>query len=135
MTHAVQMRLLPTFVIAVLMLAASTTAHATDLSGCWQGSWRSCTTRHKGPLKAHFVKCDDTHYRVHFSGRFFKIMPFRYTVTLQVVEQTEDGVTLQGSSYLGRLMGTFYYNATASDCYFRSSYSSCKDYGVFELSR
>ena len=124
-------------VMAALVLACSlaSSADATDLSGCWSGSWRSCSSGHEGVLRAEFIRCDDTHYRVHFSGRFFKILPFRYSVTLRVVEETEDGVTLAGSSYLGKLFGTFCYTATADDCHFRADYTSKKDRGVFTMTR
>ncbi len=88
-------------VVAALIVACglSARAQAIDLSGCWSGSWQSCSTGHAGVLRATFTRCDDTHYRVDFSGRFFKILPFRYSVTLQVVEETEETVKLSGSSY------------------------------------
>ena len=35
----------------------------------------------------------------------------------------------------GRLMGTFYYSGTADHCNFDMNYSSCKDHGVFKMSR
>ena len=108
---------------------------ATDLSGTWSGNWISCSTGHQGPLMARFTRCDGTHYRVRFSGRFFKIFPFHYTVTLKVVEETETMVTLSGSSYLGRLFGTFCYTATTDACHFNARYSSKKDTGMFKLSK
>jgi hypothetical protein len=124
-------------VVAALIVACglSARAQATDLSGCWSGSWQSCSTGHAGVLRATFTRCDDTHYRVDFSGRFFKILPFRYSVTLQVVEETEETVKLSGSSYLGKLFGTFCYTATVTDCQFRADYTSKKDRGVFTLTR
>ena len=108
---------------------------ATDLSGTWSGNWISCSTGHQGPLTATFTRCDDTHYRVRFSGRFFKIFPFHYTVTLKVVEESETEVTLSGNSYLGRLFGAFCYTATADASYFNARYSSKKDHGMFKLSK
>lgn len=124
-------------VVAALIVACGLSAHAeaTDLSGCWSGSWQSCSTGHAGVLRATFTRCDDTHYRVDFSGRFFKILPFRYSVTLQVVDETDESVTLAGSSYLGKLFGTFCYKATATDCQFRADYTSKKDRGMFTLTR
>ena len=119
---------------AALVLLFGSTSQAADLSGCWSGTWQSCSTGHHGPLKANFTKCGDTQYHVTFSGRFFKIMPFRYSVTLNVIEDG-DTVKLSGSSYLGRLMGTFTYSATATACSFQSGYSSCKDYGSFNLTK
>jgi hypothetical protein len=108
-------------------------ARATDLSGCWSGYWQDC--RHGGPLHAGFCKCDDSHYRVTFTGRFFKILPFRYTVTLNVTKQEANKVYLAGESYLGRLFGTFTYDGWATDCDFEANYSSCRYQGQFILRR
>lgn len=104
-------------------------------SGCWSGSWLSCKSGHHGVLRATLTPCGDHAYRAEFRGRFFKIMPFRYTVTLQVVGVDQDGVHLAGSQSLGRLFGTFHYRATITDCRFEATYRSCKDWGKFSLGR
>src|SRR5690606_41563988 len=85
---------------------AAREAQAVDLSGCWEGRWMSHCTPHQGPLKATFVRQDDTHYRVHFKGRFFKLLPFKDSVMLEGVEETLQGATLQGSRSLGCLFRT-----------------------------
>jgi hypothetical protein len=108
---------------------------AIDLSGSWSGVWESCTTGHTGPLRADFTRCGTSQYRVDFAGRFFKILPFRYSVTLDVVEDCGDRVVLAGSSFLGRLFGTFTYQATADGCRFSADYRSKKDSGEFRLTR
>ena len=120
--------------LLVVALAASPAA-AVDLSGSWSGCWQSTSTGHSGPLRATFTPCGADRYAVEFSGRFFKILPFRYSVTLRVVEDRGDRVTLAGSSFLGRLFGTFCYRADATDCHFEARYSSKKDAGVFRLER
>lgn len=122
------------FLLAI-SLAAATPAKAVDLSGCWSGTWQSCTCRHHGPLHATFTKCNEKQYFVSFSGRFFKIMPFHYSVTLDIVEDDGETVKLSGSSYLGRMMGTFTYSAAATACTFNSTYSSCKDWGYFNMTK
>jgi hypothetical protein len=123
-----------TLAAAVLVLVCQLSAHAADLSGCWSGRWQSCVTPHNGPLNAQFVRLDESHYEVFFNGRFFKLLPFRYSVVMAAVEQ--DGVvTLTGSQFLGRMFGTFTFQATASDCQFNATYSSCKDHGLFHLTR
>lgn len=119
---------------ALLTLASFTSATAADLTGEWSGTWQSCQTGHKGVLKGTFCRIDDQHYRVDFRGRFFKVMPFRYSVTLTIVEEG-DTVRLAGESYLGRLVGTFTYDANATDTDFTANYSSCKDNGIFQLTR
>jgi hypothetical protein len=106
-----------------------------DLCGDWAGCWKSCTSGHSGPLKATFCKCDDTHYQVRFRGRFFGVIPFRYTVTLEVVGQEKDKILLAGEAYLGHFFGTFHYQAEATDCEFRATYTSCRDNGTFYLTR
>ena len=106
----------------------------TDLSGSWKGSWISWTTGHKGPLKAEVCRLSNGDYRFKFRGRFFKVVPFRYSVVLGVVEEG-DVIRLKGSSYLGRMFGTFCYSATADACQFRADYTSKKDSGVFSLKK
>jgi hypothetical protein len=117
-----------------LSLVVACSASATDLSGCWAGCWKSCATGHQGKLRATITKVDDTRYCARFSGTFFKIIPFRYSTMLNAAEDG-DAVKLSGSSYLGRLMGTFYYDGTANDCSFDMNYSACKDCGVFKMQR
>jgi hypothetical protein len=130
--------MLPRLVTAMVLassLVIADSAAALDLSGSWSGSWESSTTGHAGPLRAEFTRCSPTQYRVQFRGRFFKILPFRYSVTLDVVEDHKNHVVLAGSSFLGRLFGTFTYRATADDCHFRADYCSKKDAGEFRLTR
>lgn len=121
-------------VAVTLILLASSVCNANDLSGHWEGNWKSCKSGHKGVLRAEFCKLNETQYQVNFSGRFFKIMPFRYSVVLNVIEEG-DSVVLAGKSNLGRIMGTFTYNATVTGNQFQSSYNSCKDYGLFTLTK
>jgi hypothetical protein len=119
----------------LLIIVPAMPALAVDLSGCWTGSWTSCSTGHSGVLRARFTRCNETQYRVDFSGRFCKLLPFRYSVTLDVVEDCGDRVTLSGSSYLGRIFGTFGYTATADGSTFAARYTSKKDSGRFDLRR
>ena len=106
-----------------------------DLTGSWSGCWQSSTNRHHGPLRAEFCKIDETQYAVHFRGRFFRIFPFRYSVTLNVVEYQPGRVILAGDSRLGRLFGTFHYTASATQTDFVVNYSSCRYLGQFILER
>lgn len=120
--------------ILLASLAFTAAAQATDLSGSWSGRWKSCKTGHQGPLKATFCRVDASHYKVTFRGRFFKVLPFRYSVTLRVVEEGEC-VRLQGCQKLGRLLGEYRYNAAANRCVFHSRYTSQDDCGYFHLER
>jgi hypothetical protein len=119
----------------VLASAVALPAGATDLSGCWEGRWCSSTSGHKGPLTATFRRCTPTQYDVEFRGRFFKILPFRYSVTLDVISDDGQTVELAGSAFLGKMFGTFHYRAAATACEFVSNYTSCKDAGCFTMHR
>ncbi|MBW3597381.1 MAG: hypothetical protein KY475_08910 [Planctomycetes bacterium] len=120
--------------LVVVWLAMTAPSRATDLSGSWSGTWKSCTSGHEGPLRAEFVRRSACCYDVTFRGRFFKILPFRYSVAMRVIKQ--DGcVYLSGSKDLGRLFGVFSFAAAADGCRFHADYSSCEDKGCFRLSR
>lgn len=118
----------------VCVALSSAEARATDLSGTWSGTWNSDRCRHHGPMTAYLCRQTDGNYAATFRGRFFRIMPFRYTTVLNV-DEDGDVVKLSGSSYLGRIFGTFSFEASATSTNFNASYSSCKDWGRFCLSR
>ncbi len=119
----------------LLACGGASSAQAQDLTGRWDGSWQSCKTPHKGPLHGNFCRVDANHYRVDFHGRFFKVFPFRYSVTLAVVSEQPGRVVLAGSSNLGRMFGTFHYHAVVTGNCFVAQYTSCKDNGQFVLQR
>ena len=106
-----------------------------DLSGHWSGTWLSDSNGHDGPLEGDFVKIDDDHYCVHFRGQFWGLIPFSYRVVLTVTGREGDKVTMAGSSNLGFLLGTFWYQATVTDTEFCASYCSKRDHGVFSMTR
>ena len=108
---------------------------AIDLTGSWSGYWQSSTNRHHGPLHGEFCKIDETKYAVHFRGRLFRIFPFRYSVTLNVVGVEPGRVILAGDSRLGRMFGTFTYVGSATETNFVANYSSCRYEGQFVLKR
>jgi hypothetical protein len=104
-----------------------------DLAGHWSGAWYSYSSSHKGPLFAQFCRMSNGDYQVHFRGRFAAILPFRYSVVLRVVDVEPGLVRLRGQANLGRLFGTFTYEATATNCEFQADYDSCQDRGKFWL--
>jgi hypothetical protein len=106
-----------------------------DLSGKWNGTWRSEISDHTGPLKAKFTVLEDSKVQARFNGRFFKLIPFHFNVTLEIVKNEDGVVTLKGKENLGRTLGTYTYNATYSNGKFVAKYSTEKDKGVFEVSR
>ena len=116
------------------ILVSASSAQAVDLSGSWSGYWISDSTGHRGPLRCNFTLLDNGTYQARFSGRFLKVIPFRYSVDLNVV-QDGDTVILAGEQVLGRRLGTFHYDAQATCDEFVANYSSCKDQGRFVLTR
>jgi len=106
-----------------------------DLSGRWTcGSWRSYCTGHHGKLKGVLERncCGD--YDARFTGTFFKVVPFLYRVTLNVVECRDGVVYFRGSKRLP-MLGTFCYEGHATSCSFQFHYTTKKDRGVFQMSR
>lgn len=130
-------RLLATTLMVLVCWSLPCGADAGELTaeGCWAGQWRSCSTGHQGPMTAQLTECGEGKYRADFKGRFFKIIPFKYSVTLEVLESSEDAIQLGGSSYLGRMFGTFHYSATVTENEFKANYRSKKDSGVFSMQR
>src|SRR5262245_34410082 len=96
----------------LVLCGMTSSASGADLSGKWTGRWESGTKNHCGPLRAKFCAIDDDHYKVTFSGRFWTVFPFRYSVTLDVVGREGDKVFLSGSQKL-LFFGTFCYEAEA----------------------
>jgi hypothetical protein len=131
---AISSRSLVCLFALTLAVATANLVSAADLSGQWQGYWQSDDTGHRGVLRCTFTKIDETSYRANFSGRFFKIIPFRYSVVLDAVDHG-DVVHLSGSQAIGRRYGTFYYSATATCSEFNATFTSCKDSGQFVLTR
>ena len=126
--------LLRTFSIIVLLGIAGS-ARAGELDGRWPcGTWIDTNTGHEGPLKAKFRQLDDCHYRVVFTGKFAKVIPFRFATTLNVVGRDGDKVVIAGET---RLMGfyKFSYNGVADEHEFNAQYNSRRWTGEFNLSR
>lgn len=105
-----------------------------DLAGNWSGTWQSDTSPHHGPMKAHFQSSGEGAYQVTFTGRFFKVFPFRYTAQLHVTGAEGDKVILEGSQRLIGF-GTFHYHAKADGNSFHAMYTARRDQGQFILDR
>ncbi len=110
-------------------------AFAADLAGCWTGCWRSDCNGHDGKLRATITKVDDTHYCARFSGDFWRVFPFRYSVML-TTKQEGDALKLEASKDLGPLFGgTFSFEGTATETDFKATYTSSRDRGEFNMKR
>jgi hypothetical protein len=86
-------------------------------------------------LRATISSAGENRYCCRFSGTFFGILPFRYSVIL-TAEPGDDDMTFVGKSNLGKLAGgTYRYSGVADHCHFHSTYKTCKDRGVFDMKR
>lgn len=119
------------FVSTATVLAQSSNL----LTGQWHGTWQSDRSGHSGPLNARMIPRQDGSVRVIYTGRFAKIIPFRYGVTFRPVTVSPNLATLQGQSRLGPIFGTFDYSATVTPTLFDARYSARKDFGRFVLHR
>ena len=122
--------------VAVSALGSAKTCECgPTLSGCWRGCWVSFCSGHTGKLRGSICQCDATHFRATFTGTFWKIIPFKYTVVL-TGEPAGDHMHISGQSNLGRLAGgTYYYTGWVTDCHFHLEYRTKKDRGKFEMDR
>jgi hypothetical protein len=120
--------------LALALFILASPARATDLAGSWSGHWIDTNNGHTGPLRATFRKCDEDHYRVTFSGRFFKVIPFRYTVVLSVTGREGDKVFLTGAQKIP-LFGTFTYTAEAEATDFVAHFCARRYQGELVLRR
>ena len=121
--------------IVLTLAGTANTVPAGELYGRWRdGVWTDSNTGHEGPLRARFRQRDESHYRVVFTGRFFKVIPFRFATTLNVVDRDGDKVIMAGES---RVMGfgRFTYDAVADEHNFNAQYSSRRWRGEFNLHR
>lgn len=106
-----------------------------DVTGRWVGCWVSGTNGHHGPIRANVRKVSDQCYRVVFAGRFWKLIPFVYAVTLRATEVRGDAVVLGGGLYLGPGLGTFRCDAVATARTFDARFTAKGDTGRFTMRR
>lgn len=134
MFHRLMILFVVSFAGGVIGDPGTVSAGEPELSGRWRGRWSSESTGHSGPLNAKFRRNGPDSYRVVFTGRFLKVVPFRYAETLHVAGTSESVVYLSGSS---RLLGfgTFRFSASATDRAFHADFASRNDRGTFQLSR
>jgi hypothetical protein len=114
--------------------AQNPAAGVPDLTGKWSGCWVSDKNGHHGPLHAKFKPQGCGAYRVTFGGRFAKVIPFRYTTTMDVVGVGDGTVTLAAEKRLPG-MGAFRTLAVATGTDFDATFTSPRDRGRFVMSR
>lgn len=108
-----------------------------DVTGAWEGTWKSEATGHQGTLKAVVSE----------SGKKDQVYAFHYQATwrhiLSATFQSEHTVRIQGKNFvltgqhnLGPMFGGIYhYDGTATPTMLKCRYRSDLDHGLFELKR
>ena len=119
--------------VAVLALSSAATAQP-DLTGTWSGYWVSDKNGHTGPMRAKFTQLNPEQYKVTYSGRFAKVIPFRYSTTMDVVATGSEVVVLTAEKPLGPF-GTFRTTAYSTTTNFDATFTSHRDSGKFVLRR
>lgn len=121
--------------LAALFSLISIASAQSLAGGGWRGEWVSETSGHHGPLRANVRPLANGDFRVRYTGRFAKVIPFYFATTMQY-----SGTGPAGEIYLTNttripLFGTFHADAVLTETTFDSHYSSKKDAGRFELRR
>jgi hypothetical protein len=122
-------------VIAAALVETPLAASAADLCGHWRGHWQSCTDQFKGTVNARITKCGPNKYRAVFTGRAFKVMPYRYEAILTACQDPETGRVHFKCQRKIPLWGMYWMNGWASDCKFFSRYRTDDHTGYFEMRR
>lgn len=107
---------------------------AQEITGRWRGRWEDYKSGHNGPLRAKVKSTGCAEYRAVFTGRFYGVIPFRFSAKLQTTAAGDDVILHSGDQRLF-LFGNFHYSAVASDHSFDADYSSRRWTGRFTLSR
>ncbi len=113
-----------------------------DITGAWQGTWRSSTKGHSGELRCivirqHAAACTfgKDSYRFHYHATFMKILSATYDVAHHV-RRTKDGFSFSGDQMItGAGGGLYHYEGKGTPEDFQATYRSKSDHGVFELKR
>ncbi len=125
-----------------LTLAEGRTASGPDITGAWQGTWRSEVNGHSGELRcmvsrqfAATCTFEEDSYRFHYHANFMKLFSATYAVKHQV-RRTKSGFTFSGDQAIpGVGGGLYHYEGKVTPEDFRATYRCKSDHGVFELKR
>jgi hypothetical protein len=108
-----------------------------DITGRWEGHWKSQANEHHDAMRCLVTRVDASHYDAKFRAAYKKwiTVHFGYTVRLETQPAT-NGVTFHGAEDLGKLAGGVYtYDGRADATNFFSTYKSKYDWGTFEMKR
>lgn len=121
--------------LAAQPTTTTTAAPGNELSGRWEGTWKSERNSHAGKLRAIITPVDDTTYRADFDATYLGILRFGYALNL-AAQRDGDIIRFQGQENLGWLAGGLYrYDGAADGRTFDCAYQSKSDHGRFRMTR
>jgi hypothetical protein len=113
------------------------TTNPTDLTGAWQGTWKSEPTGHAGTLRAivtPITRSTAASYHFEYKATWKQVLSAVFHA--DHVALWKDGrCTLSGQKDLGRFGGVFKFTGSATPKEFHAKYESKMDYGDFEMKR
>jgi hypothetical protein len=116
-------------------VGAAAPTRAADLCGCWEGRWYGCTDGLQGTVKAKITKCGPGRYEAIFTGRAFKVMPYRYKSTLIAWTDADSGRMYFKVTQKLPIWGCYWMNGYVTDCQFFARYHTDDHVGYFKMTR
>jgi hypothetical protein len=113
---------------------------ADQITGRWEGTWKSDANGHSGGLRCIVTRAEDGNYLADFKATYGWVFTFGYQMKMNV--KAADGTTrhsvvyFTGEEDLGWLAGGKYqYDGRAGPTEFFCNYKSKDDRGTFQLVR
>jgi hypothetical protein len=110
----------------------------TDLTGPWEGTWKSDVNGHNGKLRCIITKQKDGAYEFHYWAQWQKVLSgsFKQNYAVEVDKAKPGTFRFEGARDLGKMGGKFTHKGVATATTLKATYDSeMGDKGVFELTR
>ena len=124
--------------------ASANAAAPSDLTGAWEGTWKSQANGHTGTLKAIVTKAETPASDKAKPGKEQYVFTYKATwkrILTGVIEATHEAqkkgnhYTLSGQKDLGAFGGIFSFTGESTPSEFHADYKAKLDHGVFDLKR
>ncbi len=109
----------------------------TDITGAWEGTWKSEATGHTGDLRCLVTRDEETSndYRFHYWASWKRFVSGEFVVEYPVT-QRGDRFSFGGKYDLGKSFGgTFTHEAVATPVTYDATYSAAADKGTVTMVR
>ncbi|MGI9244463.1 MAG: hypothetical protein ACR2RV_26925 [Verrucomicrobiales bacterium] len=117
-------------------VAAKRGGKYTDLTGPWEGTWKSDVNGHNGKLRALITKQDDGEYEFHYWAQWQRVLSGSFRENYKVIDKKDGSYTFSGEKDLGKMGGKFSHKGEATATELEASYrSEFGDHGLFKLER